>query len=121
LLGTASNTCYSSSGCGQLTVQIAVATTRIAEFSANYDVSAEVVSAGVGFTIGTQYQIQTQSSYTENNVPYNKSIYIQAYEVIDITGFNIYEKGWFSDTLRGSGSAWKPVPNTIQTASWKNY
>lgn len=123
MLGQNSNTCYSKGGCGQLQVQVSVNTTVSNEYSSTLGVALpeNIVSAGVGYTIGASVSVQNTGTYSENNVPEGKSLYIQAYARINITGFEVWEKGWFSDSKVGSGSAWTAVPNQLQVASWKNY
>jgi len=123
LIAQNSNTCYSTNGCSSLEVEISVNTSVNSEFTSTLGAALpeNIVSAGVGYTIGTGVSIQNSSRYSENNVPYGKTLYIQAYPRLDITGFEVWKVGWFSDSLAGTGSAWKAKPNQIQVASWKNY
>ncbi|WP_270171649.1 hypothetical protein [Paenibacillus sp. SYP-B4298] len=109
--------CSITSGCQNLRVEINTTDSVYAEFSANYEVSAEVVSAGVGYTIGSSKSVTITGSETRA-VPYNKYLVIDAYPRIEITGFEIFDKGIFSTKKVGSGSSWRAVNNEMDFVVW---
>lgn len=122
LVGQNSNTCYTQSGCDHLQVAISVNTTESSGYSSSISVSEGMVEATVGYEMGSSYSIQNSDSYVEDDVPYNGTLYIQAYERINITGFTIWQDNWFSaDEQVGSGSAWEPIENFIEVASWADF
>lgn len=109
--------CSITSGCSNLKVEINTTESVSAEFSANYSISAEVVSAGVGYTIGTSRSISISGS-EHRAVPYGKFLVLDAYPRIEITGFEIWDQGLFTNKMVGSGSSWRAVSNEMDFVVW---
>ncbi|WP_246005799.1 hypothetical protein [Brevibacillus gelatini] len=91
-----------SKGTLTLTVSEKVAAT----FSANVSVSAEIVSAGVGFNVTSEYTV-TDSNTVDTNGRFTELV---AYPYYRIKYFDVYDEATFgSDNYLGSGEAWKPI------------
>lgn len=77
-----------------------------ASFSANVGVSAEVVSAGVGFTVTDEFAVS--DSY-KVSVPSGATWTVVAYPNLDVYRFDVYEPLLLGHQKTGSGTALKPV------------
>lgn len=109
--------CGVPSGCSALNVSISKTEGFTSDFEANIGISKSIVSAGVGFSIGTSTNTTVQGGATEA-VDYNRYLVLDAYPRISITGFDIEELSWFTWSKIGSGSAWRVVPNEIDFFVW---
>ena len=90
-------------GNGPTTIGIDLTRTVKNSFSSSVNVSAEVVSAGVGFNVERTESVTYRSSTT---VPNGACWTLRAYNVFYEYGFEVWQEPFFgSDTKIGSGSA----------------
>ena len=94
-------------GWGPITLTVNVTRTVSATFSANVGVSAEVVSAGVGFDVNASFSVSTEGSW---NVPSGVHGRLEAYALFDKYTFDVWDDdcGDPADTYKGNGAAYKP-------------
>ena len=90
-------------GTGPVTIAIDIARTVKNSFSATVSLSAEVVSAGVGFNVERAETVTYRSSTT---VPNGACWTLRAYNVFYEYGFEVWQEPFIgSDTKIGAGSA----------------
>jgi len=96
-----------SEGYGPINLKVEVSRSVSATFSANYGVSAEVVSAGVGYSVTASYSVSSSGSW---DVPAGTYGRLEAYALHDKHSWEIWEDdcGTPTDTYKGSGNSWKP-------------
>ncbi|GLI09646.1 hypothetical protein YDYSG_56780 [Paenibacillus tyrfis] len=70
-------------------------------------VSAEIVSAAVGFNVTQTFTVTDEQNVTIP--PAYSRAEVTAYANLDIWQYDIYKKGWFSDSYEGYGAVSKPV------------
>lgn len=83
-----------------------------ASFSTNVDVSAEIISAGVGFSVTRSYSVSDKQKII---VPSGRVGLIKAYEYYRLVRFDVMEKGFFGDKKIGDGYALKPIGICFKT------
>jgi hypothetical protein len=91
-----------TSGAGKTTLVLTVEKSVETEMSADVKVDAEVVSAGVGFSVTRKYTVADQTRY---EVPKGKFGYIEAYPLYDVYPITIYKSG----KKAGGGAVMKAV------------
>lgn len=96
-----------SEGYGPINLKVEVSRSVSATFSANYGVKAEVVSAGVGYSVTASYGVASSGSWDVPSGTYGR---LEAYALHDKHSWDIWEDdcGTPTDTYRGSGNSWKP-------------
>lgn len=77
-----------------------------ATFSSSVSVNASVVTAGVGFDVAETFNVSDSQNIS---VPKGKRGEIIAHPIYLVKEFEVWSKGWFSDSLLGSGTAYKPI------------
>ncbi len=97
----------SSEGWGPITLSLTVSTSVSAQWSANVGVSAEVVSAGVGYSVTATYGVSSQGSW---NVPSGTYGRLEGYALHNKHTWDVWNDdcGDPADTYSGSGSSYKP-------------
>ncbi|PLR78039.1 hypothetical protein CU633_07205 [Bacillus sp. V3-13] len=92
---------------GPSTPTMTVTETVSASFNANVGVSAQVVSAGVGFNVTSTYTVSDSYSV---KVPAGKTYNIRANPIFLIKNYEVWNDPWIGfDKKVGSGSAQKPI------------
>lgn len=96
----------SSEGWGPLNLSLTVNRSVSATFSANVNVSAEVVSAGVGYSVTASYGVSSSGSW---NVPAGRYGRLEGYALHDKHTWDVWDDTCFSGQVyRGSGESFKP-------------
>lgn len=96
-----------SEGFGPITLSVTINQGVSATWSANVGVSAEVVSAGVGYSVTSSYSVASSGSW---NVPSGTHGRLEAYALHDKHTWDVYDDdcGDPADTYVGYGSSYKP-------------
>ncbi|MGG4499207.1 hypothetical protein [Brevibacillus reuszeri] len=79
---------------------------RDASYSVSVNVSVEIISAGVGFSVTEGFQVSDEQLI---EVPKGKLGVLRAYEKYQLITFDVMQKGLFGDKKIGQGTALKPV------------
>lgn len=77
-----------------------------ATYSSDVKVDAEIISAGVGFSVTKSYKVSDKQKVS---VPYGQTGVIRAYHYYRMVKFDVMESGWFSDSKIGEGYALQPI------------
>jgi len=96
-----------SEGAGPITLSVTVSKSVSATFSANVGVSAEVVSAGVGYSVTATYGVSSTGTWAVPSGTYGR---LEAYALHDKHSWEVWEDdcGTPTDTYKGNGNSWKP-------------
>ncbi|MCX7570291.1 hypothetical protein OS242_09980 [Tumebacillus sp. DT12] len=96
-----------SEGAGPITLSVTVSKSVSATFSANVGVSAEVVSAGVGYSVTGTYGVSSTGTWAVPSGTYGR---LEAYALHDKHSWEVWEDdcGTPTDTYKGNGNSWKP-------------
>ncbi|WP_341280397.1 hypothetical protein [Paenibacillus sp. FSL H8-0537] len=109
--------CSIDGGCSNLKVEINTTDSIYSEFSADVSVGNDIVGAGVGYTIGAAKSVSISGS-EYRAVAKGKFLILDAYPRIEITGFEVWDRGLFSTTKVGSGSSWRSTSNDMDFVVW---
>jgi hypothetical protein len=96
-----------SSGWGPITLSVSVSTSVSATFSANVGVSAEVVSAGVGYSVTASYGVSSSGTWAVPSGTYGT---LEAYALHNKHTWDVWNDdcGDPADTYSGNGQSYKP-------------
>lgn len=98
------------------TVAITINQTISNQWSATGGISAEGVSAGVGFSVTQSYSISQTGTAT---IPYGHTVELDAYAVYNVDTFQVWYNPVFGgDYQAGSGNAWD-YSGVIEFDSWQ--
>jgi hypothetical protein len=97
----------SSEGWGPITLSVQVQTSVSATFSSNVSVSADVVSAGVGYSVTASYSVSSSGTWTVPDGNYGR---LEAYALYDKHSWEVWDDdcGTPEDSHVGNGNSWKP-------------
>ena len=103
-------------GPGPTTIHMSQSTTISNSFSANVDIGAEVVSAGVGFDVTSGY---TTTLQCDLSIPQGKYGAIEAYPLYNVYSYDVMYSPFIGSPYKiGEGNASKAVGVFYLTYTW---
>lgn len=93
------HTCWDKNGCGQLTIRVPLGTEET-----------------------TLAEKEDPNSYIENDVPYQGTMTMQAYERIELIHYDAFWVPWVGDERKiGSGTMERVMEKNVRIVKWRDY